>query len=231
MFGAADLKAKLAVGCYRPEISRVRRHAKLVAGMVLRKTAIRVSMGSAPGTGMQVSGKFVQFDAGASYLDPDKDVAGGRPNQEIELARCGVMLVASRFQADMAPKPAALENEAGSGRELAEIFPHPPHRLGREKPVGLRRLGPKKFARNRAVLVDCKKIFVQPAKQKLVFPLGQGRTDPERGRENRLAGRSVRAEAIVQPGFELSVQRLRKFPATYRVAAPHWLAFSCSRQL
>lgn len=178
MFGAADLEAKLAVGRYCPEKCRPASHAKLMARMVLRKTAIGLGMGSAAGTSVQIRDELVQFDATASYFDPDKDVAVGRPDQQVKLAGDCVMLLASGFQADMAAEPAALKDETGSGGELTNVFPQQPYRFGREKPVRRSQVGPEKFARNRALLVDRKKIFGQPAHQKLVFPSREWRSDP-----------------------------------------------------
>ena len=82
-----------------PEIRWLTRQAKFVARMILRETAILVSVRSAPRARAQVHDQFIQFDGAASCFHPDKNSAGRRSHQQIEVVRRGAMFFAARFQA------------------------------------------------------------------------------------------------------------------------------------
>ncbi len=118
-----DFEAELAVRRHRPKKRRLQSEAKLMARMVLRKTALRVRVWAAPGTSAQVRHQFVQLGPGSSDLDPDKELTGRRSYEQIKLVRRGVLLLFARFQGDMTPEPATLENEARGGRKLTNVFP------------------------------------------------------------------------------------------------------------
>ena len=200
---------------------RLFRHAEFVARMVLRETAIGVRVLAAPGAGPQVGHQFVQFDRAPSDLDPDENFARRRSHQQIELAGRGVMLVFAWFQTDVTPEPASLEDQPRGGRQLTNIFPKKPPRFLREDSITRGwfvrvRSSWQQFALHLAMLVNGEKVFAYSAAEKFILPRGQRRTDPKTG-----------IESCLQPGFEVVVQGDLKLPATYRVAAACWLAFSC----
>lgn len=135
------------------------------------------------------------------------------------------MLLFARFQTDVTPEPALLEDEPRGRRQLANIFPkNPPRFLGEDSITGGRSVRVssswQQFALDLAPLINCEKVFAYPAAEKFILPLGQRRPNSKDGIESSL-----------QPGFEIGVQSDLGIPARYRVAVPCWLAFSGSRKL
>ena len=184
--------------------------------MVLRETAIGVRVLAASRAGAQVRDQFVQLDPAPSDLDPNENFASRRSHQQIELAGRGVMLLFSRFQTDVTPKPAQLENQPRRRCQLANILAKKPPGFLRENSVTVRvSCGRQQLALDLAMLVNCEKVLAYSAAEAFVFPRGEGRTDPKSGIESSL-----------QPGFEVGVQSDLRRLATYRVAAACWLAFS-----
>lgn len=215
-----------AVRRNRPQAHRSVREAELVAGMVLRETAIHLRMRAAPRAGAQVRDQFVQLNPAPPRFNPDKDIAGRRSHQQIELLGSGSMFVASRFQGEMAPQPAAFENETARGCELADVFAQKPHWFVRENSVAPRsrvrlRPGGQQFAVHLAALNRFEKIFIEPSEQKFLLPGSERGTDAQTGRRapKPVASRGG-VELILEPRFELGVQRRKRNSERYRVAAP-----------
>jgi hypothetical protein len=162
-----------------------------MAGMVLRKSAIDMGVWSAPGTGPQVRDQFVQLDCALSHLDPDKDLARWRSYEQIKLARHRMMFLSSGFQGDVIPEPPTLEDQAGGGGKLADIFPEDATGFRRGNSIrgdvlpGVR-VPRQQFALHLAVRVELEKILVYSAVKEFVFPRGQRRADPKSGMEFRL---------------------------------------------
>ena len=129
MFRAADFEAKLALRRHRPQKCRPGSEAKLMTRMVLRKTTIRVGVRSTPGTGAEIRDQLVQLDCTPSDLDPDENRARRRSDEQIKLIRRGVMFLFSRLQDNVTSQPAALEDQARGGRELANVFAEKPPRF------------------------------------------------------------------------------------------------------
>ena len=104
--------------------------------MVLWEPAILVRVRAASRARPQIGDQLVELDRAASHFNPDKDFSFGRSHEQIESFRIGPMLWAARLEDNVPAEPAALKNEPGGGRELANAFPQEPRRFRRENPVG-----------------------------------------------------------------------------------------------
>jgi hypothetical protein len=231
---ALHFKKNLALRSNGPKAHRLVRHAEFVTGMVLWETAICVRMRAAAGAGAQIRNQLVQLHAAASRFDPDEDIAGRRSYEQIEVVGGGAMLVATRLQADMAPQPAAVENEPGRSCELADIFPEKPNRIMRKDAVGSSRLfgrqpGRQEFALDLAALIGFEKIFLQTSPEKFLLPGCERWTNTQAGWIGPLSvGCADSVEFVLQPRLEMGVQRCLGNSERYRVAAPHWLGLSAA---
>jgi hypothetical protein len=134
------------------------------------------------------------------------------------------MLRAARLETDVAPEPAAFQDQPRRRRELAEIFAQEPRRLVREKPIALPRMRfigrRQQLARDIALLVDCKQILVEAEEKILGLPFLERGADPKTGNRKSLPKRLTRGgESVLQPRFQFCLQ-IRIKQTSQHIALP-----------
>src|SRR4051794_11508777 len=83
------------------EVGRLVLDGELVAGVVLRETAIRLRVPASAGTRLQVGDQLFQFDAASAHLNPDEDRARRRTDEQVEALSRGVVLDPAGLEADL----------------------------------------------------------------------------------------------------------------------------------
>ena len=195
--------------------------------MVLRETAIRVGMGTAPRAGAQIRDQFFQLEPAPFHFNGNEDATGERAHRQIKTFRDRAMFRPAGSQGDMPPQPAAFQDKPGRRRELAKVFAQQPRWFVPEKPIGRRVIRRRQqIARHAALLVDFEQTLLQAERKIFRFPIGQGRTDPRAGKRDSLPDRLAGSgESFLQPRFQFRLQiRIKTIPARYRLAAARWLA-------
>jgi hypothetical protein len=134
------------------------------------------------------------------------------------------MLRATRLKADVAPKPAAFQDQPRRGCELAEIFAQKPRRFVREKPIAWPRLRficrRQQLARDIALLVDRKQIFFEAAEKILGLPFLERRANPQPRNWHSLPKRPAGGgELVLQPCFQFCLQ-IRIKQTSQHIALP-----------
>ena len=94
------------------------------------------------------------------------------------------MLVPARFERDMTSQPTLFKDEPGGAGELADVFAQEAQWFVREDPVRPRRrvglqFSFQQFAFDLTALINLKKVFVQAAQEKFIFPWSQRRADSQ----------------------------------------------------